>query len=192
MIAASGDDDSFWIKIDENEWVSWNEIERGEEWIWDEVHDSNNNDTVVSYNLTPGTHTLTVTYREDGTLLDKFLITNDTTFNPNPSTDPVGIKENNEDILSDNYILNNSYPNPFNPTTNLSYVLPQASNVKLVIYDITGREVKKLVDTYQPAGRYELSWNAKDTRGQQLASGVYFVKMEAGSFIKTIKLMLLK
>ena len=192
VIAASGDDDSFWIKIDENEWVSWNEIERGEEWIWDEVHDSNNNDTVVSYNLTPGTHTLTVTYREDGTLLDKFLITNDTTFNPNPSTDPVGIKENNEDILSDNYILNNSYPNPFNPTTNLSYVLPQASNVKLVIYDITGREVKKLVDTYQPAGRYELSWNAKDTRGQQLASGVYFVKMEAGSFIKTIKLMLLK
>lgn len=190
--AATGDDDSFWIKVDENEWISWNEIERGEEWIWDEVHDSNNGKAVVTYNLTPGVHTLTITYREDGTLLDKFVITGDESYSPNSETTPVSIEDKEEFILNDNYVLNNSYPNPFNPETNISYVLPKAGNVKLTIYDITGREIATLVDNYQPAGNHKLTWNAKDSNGRQLASGVYFARMEAGNFVKTIKLMLLK
>lgn len=189
--APTREDDSFWFKLDDNDWFPMNEVEPSTEWIWNEVHNSDSENVVVTYNLAEGHHTLTVAYREDGTLLDKFLITSDISFNPNPDVGTVEITEE-EKTLPEKYILNNSYPNPFNPTTNLSYILPQASKVKLIIYDIMGREVTELVNEFQQAGKYGITWNAKDSSGRQLASGTYFARIEAGSFTKVVKLMLLK
>ncbi|MBK7631711.1 MAG: T9SS type A sorting domain-containing protein [Ignavibacteriales bacterium] len=87
----------------------------------------------------------------------------------------------------DNYSLSQNYPNPFNPTTKISYSIATAGIVSLKIYDILGREVSTLVNEEKSAGRYEVNFNAS-----QLASGVYFYQIKAGSFTQTKKLMLLK
>ena len=82
VIAANPGDDSFWVRIDEGPWIRWNEVALGTAWHWDQVHDSDNSDRVVTVPLTAARHTLTVAYREDGTQLDKLLITNDADFVP--------------------------------------------------------------------------------------------------------------
>ncbi|MFQ3597685.1 MAG: T9SS type A sorting domain-containing protein [Chloroherpetonaceae bacterium] len=86
-----------------------------------------------------------------------------------------------------NYALAQNYPNPFNPTTNISYVLPKAENVSLKVYDVLGREVATLVNEVKAAGAYTVPFNASN-----LASGVYFYKLQAGSFVQTKKMMLVK
>ncbi len=76
VIAPSASDDSYWVRMDGGAWIRWNNIASGSSWHWDEVHDADNNNQVVSFNLSAGNHTLTVAYREDGTQLDKIYITN--------------------------------------------------------------------------------------------------------------------
>ena len=85
------------------------------------------------------------------------------------------------------YDLYNNYPNPFNPSTIIKYDLPKSSFVKLIIYDILGRKIKTLVNKEQIAGKYEVPFI-----GSNLASGVYFYRIEAGNFIETKKMVLLK
>jgi hypothetical protein len=85
------------------------------------------------------------------------------------------------------YTLKQNYPNPFNPTTVISYGLPKAGNVKLVVYDLLGREVKTLVNEFKSAGSYDVTFDAST-----LASGVYFYRIESGSFTDTKKLTLIK
>jgi len=86
------------------------------------------------------------------------------------------------------YGLNQNYPNPFNPTTNISFSLPEQSNVRLTIIDLLGREVATLVNNEQrSAGNYTVTWNASS-----FASGVYFYRLQAGNFVQTKKLVLLK
>jgi len=89
--------------------------------------------------------------------------------------------------LPKQYALYPNYPNPFNPTTNIQYDLPQAGPVKLIIYNLLGEEVTRLVDQVQPAGRYTIPWNA-----DRLASGIYLYRLEAGDFQRTRKLTILK
>ncbi|MCD6205766.1 MAG: PKD domain-containing protein [Candidatus Marinimicrobia bacterium] len=76
------DEDAFWVKIDDEDWVKWKGIEVGCKWHWDEVHDNLKNNQVVTYDLDAGTHTLVFTYGMDQTRLDKLLITNDLEFVP--------------------------------------------------------------------------------------------------------------
>lgn len=83
--------------------------------------------------------------------------------------------------------LSQIYPNPFNPSTVISYQLPVSSNVTLTIYDLLGREVTTLVDEYRPAGSYEVEFSAKG-----LSSGVYLYKLTAGEFSQIRKMLLLK
>jgi hypothetical protein len=85
------------------------------------------------------------------------------------------------------FALEQNYPNPFNPSTIISYQLPINSEVRLVIYDMLGREVQTLVNTRQAAGRYSASFNAAS-----LVSGVYFYRLQAGTFGETKKMMLIK
>ena len=99
---------------------------------------------------------------------------------------PVGVNETASGSPSE-YKLEQNFPNPFNPTTNIRYSLIKASKVTLKIYDILGREVKTLVNTEQAAGQYTVTFDA-----QNLSSGVYFYQINAGNFTATKKLMLLK
>jgi hypothetical protein len=85
------------------------------------------------------------------------------------------------------YALLQNYPNPFNPVTVISYQLPKTSNAKLSIYDVRGQEVNILVNETQIAGNYEIGWNAS-----AFPSGVYFYRLEAGSFISNKKMILIK
>jgi hypothetical protein len=89
--------------------------------------------------------------------------------------------------IPEQFELFQNYPNPFNPSTVISYQLPVNSIVTLKVYDLLGREVATLVDEYKPAGRYEVEFDAGN-----LASGSYFYKLQAGEFIETKKLILMK
>jgi len=88
---------------------------------------------------------------------------------------------------ADKYELSQNYPNPFNPTTKISYTIPEASNVTLKVYDALGKEVATLVNEFQGANKYKVDFNAN-----QLSSGVYIYKLEAGNFSITKKMLLLK
>ncbi|MCL4551586.1 MAG: peptidoglycan DD-metalloendopeptidase family protein [Bacteroidetes bacterium] len=90
-------------------------------------------------------------------------------------------------VMPSDYFLFQNYPNPFNPTTVIRYSIPRLSKVTLKIYDILGKEVEKLVDEEKSPGQYEVKFNAKG-----LASGVYFYRMQAGSFSDTKKFILIK
>ena len=85
------------------------------------------------------------------------------------------------------FSLNQNYPNPFNPTTTISYDLSANSFVTLKVYDILGREVATLVNERENAGTYSVKFD-----GSRLASGIYFYRLTAGSYISTRKLALMK
>lgn len=85
------------------------------------------------------------------------------------------------------YKLEQNYPNPFNPSTTISFSVPNDLIVKIKVYDITGREVKTLVNELKTAGQYSVSFN-----GNGLASGVYFYTINAGSFVETKRMVLVK
>jgi sugar lactone lactonase YvrE len=95
-------------------------------------------------------------------------------------------------VIPDGFVLSQNYPNPFNPTTNFSYSVPKASDVKIVVYDLFGREIKTLVNETKVAGTYSITWNGRDNNNRQVATGVYFYKMKAAGFEKTMKMMLMK
>ncbi|KAA3596326.1 MAG: T9SS C-terminal target domain-containing protein [Calditrichaeota bacterium] len=88
--------------------------------------------------------------------------------------------------------LEQNYPNPFNGSTQISYQLPEASLVKVRIYNALGQEIKTLVNQTQEAGFYKLNWDAKDEKGSDVGSGIYFYRMEAKDFVKTRKMIFLK
>ncbi len=90
-----------------------------------------------------------------------------------------------EEIITD-YNLN-VYPNPFNPNTTIDYEVPKASTVSIVIYDALGREITRLVDGYKNPGSYKVVWSAGNE-----PSGIYFCRMEAGNYLETKKIVLMK
>lgn len=77
-LGLGGSDDSFWVRMDDGSWAQFNNALRDTIWVWDKVHDSQSGGIPVSWELSPGTHTLSISYRESGAMLDKFLITTDT------------------------------------------------------------------------------------------------------------------
>jgi type IX secretion system substrate protein/Kelch motif protein len=85
------------------------------------------------------------------------------------------------------FSLSQNYPNPFNPSTKISYALPKAGDVKLVIFDILGREVAVLVNEFKKAGSYDIEFN-----GANISSGVYFYRIETRDFTDTKKMLLVK
>jgi hypothetical protein len=80
-----------------------------------------------------------------------------------------------------------NYPNPFNPTTTIRYEIPYASHVSLTVFDVLGRQIQTLVNTFEQAGRYEVTFNAHD-----LSSGTYYYRLEAGGSVETKTLLVLK
>jgi hypothetical protein len=92
-----------------------------------------------------------------------------------------------ENILPKSYALNQNYPNPFNPSTTIEFDIPEKTNVKLIIYDILGREIETLIDKELEPGKYKLNFNATN-----LPSGVYFYTLKTPKFTKTNKMLLIK
>ncbi len=137
---------------------------------WATVNTGLTNDTVLAIGINPS-----------GTI---FAATNGGLFRSVQSTTSV------KDLSADTPIrfsLNQNYPNPFNPSTIIRYAIPEASFTSIKVYDILGNEVATLVNEEKPAGRYEVSFSAL-----QLSSGIYFYKLQAGSFVETKKMILIK
>ena len=95
-------------------------------------------------------------------------------------------------ILPLSYKLYNNYPNPFNPVTTLKYDLSKNGLVTITIYDILGNVVKNLVNTYQSSGYKSIQWNATNNQEKPVSAGVYLYKIQAGYFVDTKKMILLK
>ncbi|MBK8946422.1 MAG: T9SS type A sorting domain-containing protein [Ignavibacteriae bacterium] len=108
----------------------------------------------------------------------------DTTYNSNYSKIT---STKNLTLLPSIFSLSQNFPNPFNPTTRISYTISEQSKVVLIVYDILGRKIKTLIDKIQSSGNYSIEWNASE-----YPSGVYFYKLQAGEFTETKKMILLK
>jgi hypothetical protein len=89
--------------------------------------------------------------------------------------------------LADKYFLSQNYPNPFNPETKIQFSIPKNGLVKIVVYDMLGREVKELVNEFKQQGSYNVSFN-----GANFSSGIYFYKLITDDFIETKKMILVK
>jgi hypothetical protein len=96
------------------------------------------------------------------------------------------VKEENSNFPT-HYSLQQNYPNPFNPSTTISFTLPSKSHVTLKVFDIMGREIAILVNGEMFAGNHTQKWNPSN-----ISSGIYFYRLEAGSYTETKKLVLLR
>jgi hypothetical protein len=97
-----------------------------------------------------------------------------------------------EGLLPDEFALQQNYPNPFNPVTTLRYDLPENGLVTIIIYDMLGREVKTLINQSQNAGYRTVIWNATNDYGKPVSAGTYLYQIQAGEYISTKKMVLLK
>jgi len=90
------------------------------------------------------------------------------------------------------FSLKSAYPNPFNPITKLEYILPQASKVRLSVFDISGTIVRTLVNRQESAGNKQVYWNGKDDFGKNVSGGIYLYRIETEEYIATRKMLLLR
>jgi len=97
-----------------------------------------------------------------------------------------------EELLPKTFALHQNYPNPFNPVTTLRYDLPEQATVNIIIYDMLGRQVRTLLNQTQDAGYRSVIWNATNDYGKPVSAGVYLYKIQAGEFVQTKKMVLLK
>ncbi len=104
----------------------------------------------------------------------------------NGFTPSVGIERQKQGLPSE-FLLSQNYPNPFNPVTTIEYTLPQSGVVSFIIYDIKGQEVTVILNEYQFEGIHSVTWDASN-----VASGIYFYRLQAGDFVQTRKMVLLK
>ncbi len=99
----------------------------------------------------------------------------------------VGIKDLDNEEIPVAFSLAQNFPNPFNPTTTIQFSLPQAGNISLKIFNLLGEEVKTLVNDFKQSGKHSVQFNANN-----LASGIYFYRIQAGNFVETKKMILIK
>jgi hypothetical protein len=105
---------------------------------------------------------------------------------------PVEWEEVDQAEIPKEFELRQNYPNPFNPNTVIEYALPKSAHVTIEIYNLLGQKINVLVDEDQKVGFYRLGWDGKDKDGGELASGIYFYRIQAGDFVKCKKMIMLK
>jgi hypothetical protein len=152
------------------------------------IWDKSNGDALV-YDNQPGADDDAV----PTTVIDGGLIvvydtgsTNKYTLDVSSSIEKV-IDEDAATVIPTEYTLHNAYPNPFNPSTTIRFDLPEATKVRLAVYDMLGREVAVLADGERPAGQYSLRFDAG-----KLSSGTYIYRLQTGNYVQTRKMMLVK
>lgn len=104
----------------------------------------------------------------------------------------VSVGDSRDHRLPQDFMLEQSYPNPCNPSTTIEFTLPEAARVRLTIYDVLGRTVVKLLDAPMPAGSNRVIWRGRAASGQVVSSGTYFYRLETPERVETRKLLLLK
>lgn len=129
-----------------------------------------------------------VTYSFGAGGVDVLLIKTDSLGN----TVPLGVNDKESKVLPQTLALHQNYPNPFNPVSTIRYDLPSGSDVSLVVYDILGREVSKLVDGYLEPGYHHVVWDGRTTAGKEVPSGIYIARLTTPEYSKSIKMVLLK
>ena len=160
-------------------------------------------DTVLTTNIYNLSHAEVLGYMEDSGITSLDVMWNvytDDGFDTTPSSNgPWSLTidggwalsvDNN--TLPEVFALHNNYPNPFNPITNIRYDIPEASDVRIDIYDIVGKKVKTLVSKQHQPGRYKIQWNATNEFGSAVATGMYIYKIQAKDFVSVKKLLLMK
>ncbi len=105
---------------------------------------------------------------------------------------PTAISEFDQGLIPTDYALGTNYPNPFNPTTNITFAIPRTSRVKVEIFNTLGRKIKTLMDATLNTGYHTLHWNGLNDNGQTIPTGVYFYRMQTESFTDTKKMVLVK
>ena len=96
------------------------------------------------------------------------------------------------DIVPTKFALRQNYPNPFNPYTAIEYDLPRTVDVRITIYNILGQEVMTLVNARQDPVHYAVTWDGRNKNGNQVATGIYVYEINAGTFRKVRKMLLLR
>ena len=119
---------------------------------------------------------------------------NATNYNPDANVDDGSceLSVNDSDVLPEVFALRQNYPNPFNPITTLRYDLPEQAIVNIIIYDMLGRKIAQLVSAKQEAGYRSFQWDATDMYGKSVSAGIYLYQIQAGEFVQTRKMVLLK
>jgi flagellar hook assembly protein FlgD len=97
-----------------------------------------------------------------------------------------------KDQMPKTYELGENYPNPFNPSTKLQFGLPADGQASIAIYNTLGQEVRRLVDGFYAAGRYEVVWDGRDNSGRTVGTGVYLYRLVAGQTAVARKMLLVK
>jgi len=121
--------------------------------------------------------------------LSTFILENNQSFVIRVGSGVLGIEA---EVLPIEFALHQNFPNPFNPVTTLRYDLPEQANVNIIIYDMLGRQVRTLVNQTQDAGFKSVIWDATNDFGKQVSAGVYIYQIQAGEFVQTRKMVLLK
>jgi len=112
---------------------------------------------------------------------------------PTPgSTNAGGLSINDNIVIPSRYTLHQNFPNPFNPVTTLRYELPENGLVNITIYDMLGRQVKTLINQTQDAGYKSIIWDATNDYGKPVSAGIYLYQIQAGEYMQTKKMVLLK
>jgi len=101
-------------------------------------------------------------------------------------------QDENISSIPDKLIVHSNYPNPFNPTTTISFSIPNKNKVELSIYNMKGQKVKTLLNTRLEKGEHFVVWNGKDKNNKSVASGLYFYKLTSGKEVAVKKMLLLK
>jgi flagellar hook assembly protein FlgD len=104
----------------------------------------------------------------------------------------VVVANKSKSLLPEGFSLSQNYPNPVNLETVIKYALPEDCHVELTIYNMLGQKVKTLVNQYQEAGNKIARWNGRDDKGYEIASGLYFYKIQTPKYSETKKMILLR
>ncbi len=169
-----------WYTVDWIGWrlVTWDMVNDGTgTWIGDGVLDGQLRIDSIQLTYVPGAAPFGRLIFDDLRLADEF---------------PLGTTGSGKAPLPGAFALYPNVPNPFNPTTTISYQLPEDATVHLIVYDLLGRQIRTLVQTNQTAGRKSVVWDGKDTFGRVVSVGMYVVSLQAGTWHASQKVILLK
>ena len=105
---------------------------------------------------------------------------------------PIHVDDKEDSVIPKTTVLKGNYPNPFNPITKIEFDVAKEGQLKIDVYNIRGQRVRSLVDDFYASGKYQVEWNGKDDNERDVASGVYFYRMQVGDFSSTRRMVLMK